>query len=272
MSQVSNQPSTKKLPKHINYNGKSVLLKYHMMLTGSGKHPANSLAALQEVIAGEVAVIEFDVNYLADNEFGFIHDGTLQRETTGLGLVRKLDATAFKALTYKHSSEPLCTLKDATTLLKNINFPVKLQVDFKEKTPIDDAQATVFLKAIEPLRENGNITIVVGCLADWNLRTLRRLDAELNIGVDFAFHLDVPTADELLRLPTRVGAYGYLDDHMLAARKLQSTESYLRDRTEVLLNLVPNAYEFYLHKDFVAQAIQDGFNPVEFTHTYLPDS
>lgn len=261
-----------KLPKCLSYNGKQVLLKYHMLLTGAQKHPANSLSALKEVIAGEVAVMEFDVNYLADGEFGLIHDGTLQRESSGLGLVRQLDANAFKALHYRNSDEPLATLSDAIILLKEISFPIKIQVDFKEKAPIDDAQASLLLKAIEPLRENTNITVVVGCLADWNLRTFRRLDAELNLGLDFAFHLDAPMMSELVRLPTRVGAYGYLDDHPIASRKLQSTESYLRDRTEALLNLIPSAYEFYLRKDFVVKAIGDGFNPVAFTHDYLPDS
>ncbi len=262
----------KNLIKSIRYNGKDVLLKYHRLLSGAGHNPPNSLTALKEVLAAEVSVLEFDVNYLADGEFGFIHDATLERESSGVGVVKKLDTKAFKALRHKDSEEHLITLNDAVKELKAISFPIKIQVDFKEKSPIDDVQASLLLKAIEPLRENSNITMVVGCLADWNLRTFSRLDAELNLGLDFAFYLDAPIDEGLIRLPTRVGAYGYLDDHPIASRRLQSVEAYLRDRTEALLNLIPNAYEFYLRKDFVVQALEDGFNPIEFTHEYLADS
>lgn len=103
------------------------------------------------------------------------------------------------------------------------------------------------------------------------MRTFGRLDPDIDVGLDFAFHLDAPV-DGTVRLPTRLGAYGYLDDHPLALRQLQTTENYLRDRVESLLTLVPNAYEFYLRKDFVVQALDDGFNPISFTHEQLPGS
>lgn len=260
-----------KLPKHLSYAGKEVLLKYHKLLSGSDKHYANSLAALNEVMEGEVAVLEFDVNYLSDSDFALIHDGTLERETTSSGSVRKLSSAEFKALKYRDSDEHGTLLSEIVSILKAADFPVKVQVDFKEKMPITDDDARLLLNAIEPLRENNSITVVIGCLADWNLRTFRRIDSSIDVGLDFAFHLDAPV-DGMLRLPTRLGAYGYLDDHPLALRRLQSTESYLRDRVESLIALVPNAYEFYLRKDFVVQALDDGFNPIAFIHEQLPES
>jgi glycerophosphoryl diester phosphodiesterase len=259
------------LPKHLTYQGKEVLLKYHKLLSGSGKHDANSLSALREVLEGRVAVLEFDVNYLADGDFALIHDGTLQRETTGAGSVRRLTGTEFKALKYRDSDEHGTVLSDMVSSLKNSNFPLKVQVDFKERAPITNADAQVLLKAIEPLRENGYITVVIGCLADWNLRTFRRLDPTVDIGLDFALHLDAPV-DGMVRLPTCLGAYGYLDDHPLALRRLQTTEAYLRDRVETLIALAPNAYEFYLRSEFIVQALDDGFNPVAFIHEQLPGS
>ncbi len=259
------------LPKHLTYQGKNVLLKYHKLLSGSGEHHANSLSALEEVLAGRVAVLEFDVNYLADGDFALVHDGTLQRETTGVGSVKKLTAAEFKALRYRDSSEHGTVLSELVGILKNVDFPLKVQVDFKEIAPVTSEDAQVLLTALEPLRENGFLTVVTGCLADWNLRTFRRLDPTLDIGLDFALHLDAPV-DGMVRLPTHLGAYGYLDDHPLASRRLQTTESYLRDRVESLLALAPNAYEFYLRKEFVVQALGDGFNPVAFVHEQLPGS
>ena len=218
-----------------------------------------------------MAVLEFDVNYLADGDFALIHDVTLERETTGTGAVRKLSGAEFKTLKYKDSDENGTLLSDVISILKNAEHPVKVQIDFKERAPVTHDDAQVLLKAIEPLRENKFLTVVIGCLADWNLRTFRRLDPSIDVGIDFALHLDA-AVDGMVRLPTRLGAYGYLDDHPLALRRLQTTEGYLRDRVETLLALVPNAYEFYLRKDFVVQALQDGFNPIAFIHEQLSGS
>ena len=259
------------LPKHLTYQGKETLLKYHKLLSGSNKHPANSLSALGEVLEGRVAVLEFDVNYLADGDFALVHDGTLERETTGTGSVRKLTRADFKTLRYKDSNEKGALLSELVGVLKSVDFPLKVQVDFKEIAPVSSADAKILLTATEPLRENGFVTVVVGCLADWNLRTFRRLDPSINIGIDFALHLDAPV-DGMVRLPARLGAYGYLDDHPLALRRLQTTAAYLRDRVESLLALVPNAYEFYLRKDFVVQALQDDFDLIAFIHERLPSS
>ena len=253
------------------YGGKKVLLKYHKLLSGSGKHDANSLPALREVLEGQVAVLEFDVNYLADGDFALIHDGTLERETTGAGAVKALSGAEFKTLKYRGSDEYGTLLSDIIRILKNARSSIKVQIDFKERAPVTHDDAQVLLKAIEPLRENGFLTVVIGCLADWNLRTFRRLDPSIDVGIDFALHLDA-AVDGVVRLPTRLGAYGYLDDHPLALRRLQTTEAYLRDRVETLLALVPDAYEFYLRKDFVVQALHDGFNPVAFIHKQLSGS
>jgi glycerophosphoryl diester phosphodiesterase len=220
------------------------------------------------VVAGQVAVLEFDANYLADGDFALIHDGSLERETSGTGAVRQLSSADFKKLNYKDTNTPGTLLSEVVAILKDVSFPLKVQLDFKEKTPITNDDAHQLLTATEALRENSHITMVIGCLADWNLRTFRRLDPELKLGLDFAFHLDAPV-DGMLRLPIRLGAYGYLDDHPLALRRLQSLESYLRDRIESLLALVPDIYEVYLRKDFVSQALNDGFNPIAFIHDHV---
>lgn len=261
------EPDTS-LPPTLPFAGREVLLKYHMLLSGSGRNPANSLPALDEVLRG-AAVIEFDVNRLADGHWALIHDATLQRETSGSGPVARLDRGEFERLTLRDSDIGPCVLADVVARLLRVEQPLKIQVDFKEKRPLSDPEAGDFLEAIAPLREHPSLRVVVGCLADWNLRTFRRLDPELPLGLDFAFHLDGHD-EQLVRLPTRINAYGYWDDHPLGFRRLQPVAAYLRDRVETLLGLVPDAAEFYLHASFVMQALDDGFDAVGFVHERLP--
>jgi len=109
---------------------------------------------------------------------------------------------------------------------------------------------------------------VVGCLGDWNLRALRRLDATLRIGLDFALYLDVPDP-EFPRLPLRVNVYGYLDDHPLGYMQVMPVRDYLEERIESLCHLLPGAVEVYLHVELLLRAIADGINPVELVRREL---
>ena len=259
------------LPAHILFEGKQVALKYHKLLSGSSKHPANSLAALEEVLATEVIVIEFDVRVTADRNFVLTHDAVLQNETTGQGRARAHSKEQLRALHYRNSQEPLAFLSQVVERLQTVSRPLKVQVDFKEALPVSKEEAEALLTKLEPLHSKSNVRTVIGCLGDWNLRLLRRLNPEQEVGLDFAFHLDAQV-DGPLRLPGRVNAYGYLDDHPLGFQKMMSVQDYLRDRLETLLNLVPNVSEVYLRKDFVFQALEDEVNPVAFIHDYLPGS
>ena len=106
-------------------------------------------------------------------------------------------------------------------------------------------------------------------MGDSNLRLLRRLDPGLAVGLDFGSYLDVPVGDPAW-LPARINAYGYLDDHPLGQRRVAPARAYLEDRMEVLLNLVPGAGEVYVRKEFLIQALGDGFNPIAFIHDRKP--
>ncbi len=254
---------------HLIYKGRKVLLKYHRLLSGTHPHPPNSLPALRRVLADGAEVVEFDIGMTMDGAFVLLHDGRLERETTGLGPLRQVTQGQVQTLRLRGSNEPPATLAEVVAVLQDVRRPLKVQVDLKEQEPLPAGVAARLLAALAPLRVNSSLRVVVGCMADWNLRALRRLDQTLGVGLDFAHYLDAPV-DELVRLPLRINAYGYLDDHPLGYRRLLSTPGYLADRMDVLLDLVEGASEFYLRKELVLQALADGFNPVQFVHERKP--
>lgn len=254
---------------HLTYKGRSILLKHHRLLDGVHPHSPNSLAALHRVLADGAEVIEFDVSLTQDGAFVLLHEPALERETTGRGSVRQITADQFKTLRLRDTDEPTATLTDVVAALQDVRRPVKAQVDLKEQEPLPHEIAARLVQTLAPARRNSNIRVVIGSLADWNLRILRRLDPALEVGIDFALYLDA-AVDEVVRLPLRINAYGYLDDHPLGYRRFLSTPAYLADRLEVLLSLVDGASECYLHKEFVLQALADGFNPVQFVHERKP--
>lgn len=256
-------------PGHLIYRGRKVLLKYHRLLSGAHPHPPNSLAALRRVLADGAEVVEFDVGLTRDEKFVLLHDSILERETSGTGPVRQATEAQFKSLRLRGSDEPTATLTDVIAALRDVDRPLKVQVDLKELEPIPHEVASRLLRALAPVREHPLIAVVVGCMGDWNLRLLRRLDSALAVGLDFSHYLDAPV-DEPVRLPLRTNAYGYLDDHPLGHRKLLSPRAYLEDRMDVLVELVPGANEVYLRKEFVLQALADGVNPIRFIHERKP--
>ncbi len=249
------------VPAAVLWKGREVLLKYHRLLSGSRRHPPNSLSALAEVLDG-ARVIEFDIQPLADGDFVMLHDPVLESETTGAGPVEAATRSAVKALRLRGSQEPPALLSEAVDILQRVRRPLKVQVDFKPVLPVDRGMVDRVLEALAPLRANPHLDVVVGCLADWNLRAFRRADPTLRVGFDPALHLDVPVPDPP-GLPVRVNAYGYLDDHPLGFRRVMGVRDYLLDRLESLLGLVPGAVEVYLRKEFLLQAARDGVNAVE---------
>lgn len=250
------------LPGFVEHGGRRVLLKYHKFNSGRRQHAPNSLAALDEVLAARVAVIEFDVGRLGDGTFAVLHDTRLERETTGVGELSGIGVEALKELRLRGSDAPPALLEEVLQRLATHHAPVKVQVDLKEIQPISAAAATRLVEALAKVRENSHLSVVVGCMADWNLRALRRLDPSLAVGNDPAFYLHAPTPGMSLPVPSHVNAYGYVDDHPLGFRRVTSVAEYLRDRLDSIVGQVPGTTEFYLHKGFVVQALADDFDPV----------
>lgn len=199
-----------------------------------------------------------------------IHDAELDRETTGRGPLRAVTTAEFTRLRLRDADEPTATLADAVEMLRRTQRRLKVQIDFKEALPATKEITVGLLAALAPLRANAHLEVVVGCLADWNLRALRRLDPTLAVGLDVYIYLDAP-GEDALRLPHRVNAYGYLDDHPLDYRRLMPVQAYLEDRLETLLYLLPGAKEIYLHTAFLVQALRDGINPIAVIRRLRPD-
>jgi glycerophosphoryl diester phosphodiesterase len=256
-------------PGHLLYNGRKVLLKYHRLLSGAHPHPPNSAAALRRVLADGAEVVEFDLGLTQDERFVLLHGTELEDETSGRGPLRQVTEAEFKALRLRGSDEPPAALTEVVAILREVRRPVKVQIDLKEAAPLSPEVATRLRRAVASMRENPHISVIVGGMGDWNLRLLRRLDPGLAVGLDFGNYLDAPVGD-LAGLPVRINAYGYLDDHPLGDRRGVSAQAYLEDRMEVLLNLVPGAGEVYVRKEFLLQALGDGFNPIAFIHDRRP--
>ena len=253
------------LPGELWYDGRKISLKYHRLLSGRGDFPPNSLRGLEAIVAGGATVIEFDIRALAGGDYVLLHDAQVDRETTGTGPAAARTAASVKELCHRGTAIPLTLLSEVTALLaRHGGASLKVQVDVKDTDPFTPADTERLLGALAPLRGNPRLRIVVGTLADWNLRLLRRIDPTLEVGLDFFIYLDAPVPDEFPRLPARINAFGYLDDHPLGWMPAPLTVgAYLEDRIETLCRLVPGAVEVYLRKEFVAQAVRDGVNPVE---------
>ncbi len=257
------------LPSHLEYQNRRVLLKYHRAQSGERHHPPNALSALKEVLERGAQAVEFDIGLTLDGVYVMLHDPHLERETTGVGPVRLATHTEIQRLHLRGSHERVATLAEAVRAVLEALGPVKVQVDLKETVPLSEEEADWLFQSLRPLLEKPEIQVVVGSLADWNLRTLHRVAPEIPLGFDLAYYLDAPVG-EFLRLPVRVNAYGYLDDHPLGFRKVLPTPRYLADRLEAVSYQVPGAREFYLRKEFVLRALEDGFNPIEFLHRLHP--
>ena len=64
----------------------------------SGKYPENTMLAFQKAMEAGAEGIELDVQFSKDGKLVVIHDETLDRTTTGKGLVRDYTLDELKAL------------------------------------------------------------------------------------------------------------------------------------------------------------------------------
>lgn len=245
------------------------LFVHHMGALDGHDYPPNSLEAIRASLEHGAAVIEIDITALADGDYLLVHDPVLESETTGAGAVADCTVeqarTLYCAVGGKATPYRVPTLRDVVALFLEYGGTTRLQLDFKNVIPFtNDAPLRCLVRLIEPLGDR----VIVSSEADWQLRRLRQLAPSLDLGFDIKFYLDWLTTREREeeRLPHRLGAYGYYDDHPLAIQRVWSTADYLAERCHTLVNLVPGISTIYIRHGMIARSLDDGFNWASALH------
>ena len=107
----------------------------------------------------------------------------------------------------------------------------------------------------------------VSSTSDRDLRRLHELAPDLALGFDPLRHLDVDpgpgkAASRYLR---RIGAYGYLDDHALAADRLGTASEHSGCRADALWAQAPVS-TWYIRATLLARMLADGFDWIADLH------
>lgn len=255
-------------------DGRTVLMKVHRCLW-SGEHPSNSLAALEECLRAPVARAEIDLGMLADRDFLVTHDDILDHDTTGKGRVRDCTLAESRELRFRwrgaitEHRPPL--LSEVVELFRSIPAPPIVELDMKDFEPWPWPRVEELVRLVEPIRDR----IVFGGQADWNLRRLLAVDPTLPTGFNPFFYLDwVADVRDRELVPGVVGAYGYLDQHILSRERRGPTTDYLKDRLGGLLRLVPGAREAHVRLETFERMLADGLSdlvPLFHAAGYLVD-
>lgn len=95
-------------------------------------HPENSLAAIKEAIETGVDIVELDVRETKDGVLVMMHDKTIDRTTTGKGLVAEMTYKQLRRLQLLHNGKPTAeripTFREVLELVKG---KIMLDIDYK---------------------------------------------------------------------------------------------------------------------------------------------
>jgi len=241
-------------------------LVHHAARRGN-RYPPSSLSALHDCLEAGARFVEIDVTPLADGDFALLHDARLDIATEGNGPVQAATAAQLRGLRLRWrgvlTDECGGTLSDAVSLALNYSSLVELQFDLKVHMPLTDATLQSLARLVAPLGPH----VRVSSTSDRAIRHLLMLAPGLALGFDPLRHLDVepgpsPTTSQYL---CHAGAYGYLDDHPLAADRWGEPCEYLKTRSDVLWAMVP-APVWYVRATLLARMLDDGFDWIADLH------
>jgi glycerophosphoryl diester phosphodiesterase len=225
--------------------------------------PANSLSAMKHCLEASARIVEVDITPLREGGFALLHGPELSDETDGKGKAYRKHASKVQKLRYrlnkKVTKENVALLPDAVSLISEHLHLDELQLDLKEYAPLDDTVLEELLQSVDAQRHRVRITSV----ADWALRRLRQLDSDILLGFDPLLYIE-PRKPPKDYLPFRLGAFGYWDDHPLAAEKWGTNLQYLRLRAETLWDQAPSHAAWYLRASLLCQVLDDGFDWIGF--------
>ncbi len=230
--------------------------------------PPNSLETLAASVEAGAAFVEIDVTALQADDYLLVHDADLAAETTGSGAVADCGVSQVRDLRIKLGDAATAyrvpTLSEVVGLLRGSS--TRLQIDYKNVYPFpDDEPLERLIRLVEPLGSQ----VLISTGADWQLRRLRTLAPDLDLGFDIHFYIDWQDPAQARQpevYPRKLGAYGYYDDHPLATREIWSKAVYLADRCGALIGLVPKVSTFYVDHKLLARSLDDGFNWAEALH------
>ena len=224
--------------------------------------PQGSLVALEKSLQKGIARIEVDVIPLKDGDFALLHDPALESVSDQHGTITDYSSDQIQSFRYKNTPYSLGTLSQAVDLIRDTALDDFFQLDLKPYAPLIPQSMQNLLKLIEPIQEQ----VMVSTIADWAVRILRRLSPSLRLGFDPLLYLDLVEEEprEEGIPPFRVGAYGYLDDHPLAAQRWGTLKDYFAARAEALLQQVPQGITWFINAQLLDEANTAGFNWVEF--------
>ena len=240
----------------------------HHAAHGHHTEPAGSLAALESCLASGAAMVEIDVLPLADGSFALLHDRDLAIETSGAGDAVRATRAEVGELTYKSneaiSTEEIGFLESAIDLLKAYPQTQRLQLDLKPYLSLTGTVLKDFISLIGPVLDRVQVTTV----ADWVVRGLHQAHPNLSLGFDPLLYLDLvddePRPESIP--PFRIGAYGLLDDHPLAAYRWGSLGDYFAARAEGLWTQAQPAREWFIRAEVLEMAQKAGFDWINFLH------
>jgi HAD superfamily hydrolase (TIGR01662 family) len=230
--------------------------------------PPSSLAAVAACLAARARVIEVDLNLTADGDFVLLHGPLLEYETTDSGPIQARTAAELSQLRHVWRGQVtdlrVGLLGQALELLAAHRYPVEVQLDCKPEGLSDPAVLARLVERLQPVKHR----VRLSSEADWLVRRIQLLDAELPVGFDPLLYLE-QVDDEWAERdgpPFRRGAYGYLDDHPLASRRWGPPADYLAARAEALCAQAPGASMWYIRARLLAHTLDDGFDWMATLH------
>ena len=231
------------------------------------RFPPNSLGGLRACLEAGARFVELDINPLADGEYALLHDRFLEAETDGRGSVAAATGETVRALRRRWrgelTDERVATLSDAVTLAAGSQTLVELQLDLKVYAPVPGAALVSLGQMLGPLGRR----VRISSTSDRELRRLHEAASDLALGFDPLRHLDVDPGPGKMasRYLRRTGAYGYLDDHALAADRWGTACEYLVARAETLWGQAPVSM-WYIRATLLARMLADGFDWIADLH------
>ena len=147
----------------------------------SGNAPENTLVAIDQAIEVGADMVEVDVGLTADGQVVLLHDETLDRTTSGTGLlseatldtVRQLDAGSW--FDAKYAGEPVPTLGEA---LDRVRGRILINLEIMGEAVGEQAEGGIADKVLQAVRERQMLDqVVISSFEPRALEHARQLDA-----------------------------------------------------------------------------------------------